>query len=79
MGPQEKEDDLQMPTVYSYRKTLRPTCLAWQESKLGCSEEEGHEPELIHGSQHTEPVHLYRLVGVAVDKRPSGVNYKAVD
>jgi hypothetical protein len=40
--PQEKEDNLTTPTVYSYcRVSINATgCLAWEESKLGCSEEE---------------------------------------
>jgi hypothetical protein len=68
MEPQEKEDDLQTPTAYSHcRVSINATgCLAWQEKKLGCSEEERRkvlEPELISWEVNI-PEHLYRDVGV---------------
>jgi hypothetical protein len=57
--------DKSNPTVYSYcRVSINATgCLAWEESKLGCSEEEGVlEPEWI--SNDMEKSTTYRSTSI---------------
>jgi hypothetical protein len=60
-------------------------CLAWEESKLGCSEEERRrvlEPELVSNdmeANNNKPEHLYGpWESERVNKLTSG-NYKAVE
>jgi hypothetical protein len=77
----ERRQPTTTPTVYSYRKTLQPTCLAWQENKLGCSRrrEKKKCSDRINFKEVDMPEHLYRLMGVRSEQVNKRRELKAVN
>jgi hypothetical protein len=69
--PQEKEDAYEYPYSLFILQSVNATrCLAWEESKLGCSKkrEEVQRPELILIEEvNMNSEHLYRTVGVRIE------------